>query len=99
MTWVKNVAGFRDFLSLVIVHAPDDFPEEDYLAPGEQLNLVRAFGELYKGLELVSSSAGSNLIDVPALRDLLDRALVAYRAGEDVKGAHLLQEFEAAAFR
>lgn len=97
MTWFKNVAGFRDFLSLVIVHAPDDFPQEDYLTSDEQLNLVRAFGELYRGLAMLSSSARSN--DVPALRELLDRALIAYRAGEDLKGAHLLQEFESAEFR
>ena len=100
MTWVKNVAGFRDFLSLVIVHAPDEFPQEDYLARDEQLNLVRAFGELYKGLGLLSSSAPpSSQVDMAALRDLLDRALIAYKAGEDVKGAHLLQEFELAAFK
>lgn len=99
MTWVKSVASFRDLLSLVIVHAPDDFPDEDFLAQDEQLNLVRAFGELYKGLELVSSNAGSNPIDVSALRDLLDLALMAYRAGEGVKGAHVLQELEAAAFK
>lgn len=98
MPWVKNVPTFKDFLSLVIVHAPDDFPKEDYLAPDEQLNLARAFGELYKGLEMLLDSRCSSL-QVTALRGILDRALTAYRSGEDVKGAHLLQEFEAIAFK
>ena len=98
MPWVKNLPTFKDFLSLVIVHAPDGFPEEDYLAPDEQLNLVRAFGELYKGLEMLSASRGASL-DVTALRGILDRALTAYRSGEDVEGAHLLQKFEAMALK
>ena len=58
----------------------------DYLASDEQLNLVRAFGELYKGLEMLSESRAASL-DVTALRGILDRALAAYRSGEDVKGA------------
>lgn len=97
MAWVKNISTFRDFLSLVIVHAPDDFPEEDYLAADEQLNLVRAFGELYKGLEILLQSR-NGVLDADALRETLDRALSAYRSGDDVQGAHLLQEFEALAF-
>ena len=97
MSWVKSVAAFRDFLSLVIVHAPDDFPEEDYLAADEQLNLERACAELHRGLEMLIADQRSPA-PTSELRLMLDQALAAYKEGDDIKGAHLLQAFEAQAF-
>lgn len=43
MTWVKDFEGMIDFLSQVIVHAPDNFPKEDYLDEDEQLTLELRF--------------------------------------------------------
>jgi len=93
MAWIKNLNTFRDFLSLVIVHAPDDFPQEDYLSDDEQLRLESAFTELYGGLRFLP-------VDRPIarLRSLLDEALDAYRSGNDVEGAHVLHSFESEAF-
>lgn len=93
MPWIKNFNGFLDFLSLVIVHAPDGFPKEDYLRDEEQLTLDSAFKELRDGMKFVESKVASRpALDV--LHSQIDQALTLYRQGEDVKGAHLLQDFE-----
>jgi hypothetical protein len=93
MAWIKNLNTLRDFLSLVIVHAPDDFPREDYLSDDEQLNLESAFAELYGGLRFLPVDR-----QMTRLRSLLDEALAAYRSGNDMEGAHVLQSFETEAF-
>jgi hypothetical protein len=96
--WVDSVESFRDFISVVVVHAPDEFPVEDYLRPDEQLNLEKAFAELRDGLKILIN-AGQNAAPAGELFELLSKSLVAYRFGKDVEGAHLLQDFEAKAFR
>lgn len=93
MHWIKNFNGLLDFLSLVIVHAPNDFPKEDYLRDDEQLTLEKAFEELSGGMALLEPKV-SNGAALNALRVQLDRALALYRQGDDVRGAHLLQDFE-----
>jgi hypothetical protein len=93
MPWIKNFSGFTDFLSLVIVHAPDDFPREDYLDDHEQLNLEGAFEALTDGMSLVAKRVHQTEV-LSSLRAELHSALVAYRRGDDVEGAHILQRFE-----
>ncbi len=93
MAWIKNLNTLRDFLSLVVVHAPDDFPREDDLSDDEQLNLERAFAKLHAGLRFLPVDR-----QMTRLRTLLDEALAAYRSGNDVEGAHALQSFETEAF-
>jgi len=97
MVWVKSVAGFRDFLSLVIVHAPHDFPEEDYLQPHEQLNLRSAYAELEHGLSLLEAESNKS-DDIQELRRLLAESLASFEAGREIEGAHLLQTLELKAF-
>lgn len=98
MPWVKSIPGLRDFLSLVIVHAPDEFPQEDFLKPEEQLNLERAFAELQHGLSLLVEQKG-NARPATQLAAILDAAYRAYQENDDVRGAHFLQEFESVAFK
>ncbi|CAN7252209.1 hypothetical protein [Rhizobacter sp. LjRoot28] len=93
MAWIKNLGGFLDFLSLVIVHAPDDFPKEDYLGDDEQLTLERAFLELRDGMQFVAPKVSGGAA-LNALQAQLNQVLALYRQGDDVKGAHLLQDFE-----
>lgn len=97
MGWVHDRNSFRDFLSLVIVHAPDDFPMEDYLEPEEQLNLQVAFRELSNGIDILAS-AGISPAQVTELHAILEKAFSEYQAGNDVKGAHALHELEKRAF-
>jgi hypothetical protein len=93
MTWIRSLQGLRDFLSLVIVHAPDEFPQEDFLKDSEQLNLASAFDELNSGLRFVEQRINDAAV-LKRLKDILDASLASYRLGDDVKGAHLLHEFE-----
>ncbi|KRD39818.1 hypothetical protein ASE35_05715 [Lysobacter sp. Root916] len=97
MSWVTNISSFKDFLSLVIVHAPDDFPQEDFLKLHEQLSLESAFHELSHGLTLMAQS-GVSANAITNLADLLEKSLASYRSGDDIAGAHLLQELESQAF-
>lgn len=93
MSWVNSYESFLDFLSMVIVHAPDDFPKEDYLRDDEQLTLDKAFEEIDRGMEFVAQrDFGRECLS--KLQSYIDASLAAYRSGDDVKGAHLLQDFE-----
>jgi len=53
INWIQSYQEFYEFLAKILLCAPDDFPEEDYLPEDKQLNLERAYDELTKGLELV----------------------------------------------
>lgn len=53
MSWVNSFEGLLDFLSLVMVHAPDDSPKEDFLNEDEQLTLENAFAEINEGMRFV----------------------------------------------
>ena len=97
MSWVKSESTFRDFLSLVIVHAPDDFPTEDFLPPEEQLNLDLAFKELHAGVEILSAKR-ANSPEKQVLHALLDRSHAMFAEGKEIEGARLLQELEAHVF-
>lgn len=94
MKWVQTEDDLKNFLSLVVLYAPDEFPEEDYLEDNEQLNLERAFSELNHGLKLFESSINDNDFK-NKLKGLLNQAHSEYKSGNSVKGAHLVQEFEA----
>jgi hypothetical protein len=98
MDWVRNIDTFYNFIGLVVVSAPDRFPIEDYREPDDQLTLERAFVELRRGLEMVDPEVAT-AEKMPKMSQLLDESLQAYRAGNDVKGAHLLQDFEAMIFK
>jgi hypothetical protein len=51
--WVNSLDDLYDFLAQVIVCAPDNFIEVDFLPPDEQLNLDLAYEELQRGLALL----------------------------------------------
>jgi hypothetical protein len=98
MRWVRDLTGLYDFIALVVLDAPDDFPVQDYRAADQQLDLDRAFDELRAGLEFVAKRE-----DDPDFHDrlhvALDGSLAAYRSGERVVGARLLQAFQDMIFK
>ncbi|HEX8255751.1 MAG TPA: hypothetical protein VF846_21610 [Thermoanaerobaculia bacterium] len=96
-TWVNSVEDLLDLISYVILYAPDEFPEEDYLGPEDQMSLSRAFTELEHGLSL-AVDAGMAKANEPALREVLTASRQAYERGDDVAGATLLQRFETELF-
>lgn len=88
--WVRDLRSLRDFISYVIVHAPDEFPLEDHLPAHAQMTLEAAFAELRHGVGLLRLPAPRT----QTLLRLLDKARQHYENGDDVAGAHGLHEFE-----
>lgn len=96
MKRINNSQDYLNFLSVVIVSAPNKFREFDFLHPEEQMSLATAFEELHQGLKyLVGTLAAEKM---QALQRILNDSLEAYQSGEDICGAHLLQDFEELAF-
>ncbi len=98
MLKLRYIDDLYDFLGYVILSAPDNFPVEDFLAADDQMNLNKAFKQLRDGVEIAYPETFFPE-KKPALYALLDRSLAAYRAGDDVASAHLLQDFEASIFK
>ena len=96
VAWVNDVNSFYDFIGYVVLCAPDRFPVEDYLSPDQQMSLEKAFVELRKGVDLVAMPPDGKRNE---LLQLLNKSLAAYQSGDDVKGAHLLQDLEGHIFK
>jgi exonuclease VII small subunit len=96
MKKINNSQDYLNFLSVVIVSAPDKFRQFDFLRPEEQMNLTTAFEELHQGLRYLANTA--TVEKMQELRKILDDSLKAYQSGEAISGAHLLQDFEEMAF-
>jgi len=96
---VQSVDHLYNLIGYVVLRAPDRFPVEDYLAEEDQMTLERAFGRLRDGILIVYPEDAAR--DKRAwLNDALDRSLAAYRQGDDVGGAHILQDdFQDAIFK
>lgn len=90
---VNNIDSLYDFIGYVVLCAPNNFPNEDYLPPDDQMSLEKAFGELKDAVELIDSEVAPSR-KREHLYGLLDQALAAYRSGDDFNGAHLLQDFQ-----
>ncbi len=96
--WVRDIDGLCDFIGYVVVYAPNRFPKQDYLADHEQMTLEKAFRELKKGVLLVErESPGAD--KQRGLTTVLDDALASYRKGDEVRGAHRLQDFQNLIFK
>jgi hypothetical protein len=98
MEWVRDIDSLYNFIGYVVLRAPGSFPKEDYLTDAEQMTLERAFKELQHGVALVE-------VEFPGadaergLSVLLDQALALYKAGNDVAGAHKMQDLESLIFK
>lgn len=98
MIWVKDIDSFYDFIGYVVLRAPNRFPVEDYLPAEEQMNLDKAFIELRRGVDLIDPEVATGE-KLKIIESLLNQAYVAYKEGEQVKGAHLLQDMEGMIFK
>ena len=93
---MKKIAHFEayvDFISTVVLCAPDSFPTRNWLQPSEQPNLERAFQTLKDHFTLVRERvSGEALLD--RMETELTSALRDYQAEDEVSGAKHLQAFE-----
>jgi hypothetical protein len=88
-----DLHGFKDYLTSVIIEAPDAFMEMDWLPPEDQMNLDRAFVGLRYGMQLAAQEKGeSPLLD--QCRTLVEEAYVEYKAGRDHVGQLKLEEVD-----
>ena len=90
MNWIQSYQEFYEFLAKLLLCAPDDFPEEDYLPADKQLNLQRAYEELEKGLVYVQQKLDD--AKYQAIVADLRKSKFAYEAGDEATGAKLIQK-------
>jgi len=89
---IESLGQFHDFLRFVFLHAPNDLAR-DFLPLERQLDLQESFDLLKQGFHYVARRVkDENKVEV--LNCMLDMALEAYRGGNKMEGAHILQEFE-----
>jgi len=91
MNWIQNYSEFYEFLAKLLLCAPDDFPEEDYLDKDNQLNLQRAYEELNKSLVFVEKHINDkNKFEL--IKNDLAASKKAYECGNEKEGAFLIQK-------
>lgn len=80
-------------IGYVVLSAPNEFPNEDYLSPEEQMTLDKAFAKLSRGLP-VSYDKIKDKDAIPNAANLLEASYKAYKDGDSRAGAFLLQDFD-----
>ena len=90
---VKHFEAYVNFITVVLGEAPDRWIKEDFLKDEQQLNLDRAFELLREKFYLVEERI-ERPAAVPEILAVLENCYAAYRAGDDAKGAFLIQDFE-----
>ena len=90
---VNDLKEFRQLLHVTVMCAPDKFPVRDYLQPEDQLTLDTAFKDLHYGMQFVAKHV-KDAERLSQIQAMLDEALVSYKQGLAIEGAHLLQDLE-----
>jgi hypothetical protein len=88
---IKSIEAYHDFITTVVLCAPDRFPIREYHSA--RLDVESAFAILLNKFGFVEERIADPDLML-RLRAILDASLAAYRASDDLKGAHLLQDFE-----
>lgn len=83
--WCKNIGELDDFIAFVVLYGPDRFPAV------RQMDMNKAFTEISAGIENSSLEIKDD-VKIQKLRELCQKADEFYSSGDDVKGAHMLQE-------
>ena len=88
---IETIDDLSEHIAYVRGYAPSDFPVEDFLGPDQQMTLDRAFALLDDGIAIAYPE--DNFAEKRVLlREALSRAHNAYRDGDDIAGATILQE-------
>ena len=83
--WCNNIGELDDFLAFVLLKAPDRFPAH------RNMDLAKAFQEINSGIKNCAPKINDS-DKVTKMESLSKESESAYMAGNDVKGAHLIQE-------
>jgi hypothetical protein len=95
---IKSADQLYNFIALVVVCAPDRFPQEDYLTADQQMTLHEAFEKLRGGIDVLYPEP-QWAEKRQALRDILRGSLSAYESGDRIEGARLVHEFQDSIFK
>jgi hypothetical protein len=96
-TIIKKTSDLNDYIGFVVLSAPNNFPKVGPFSENSSANLDHAFNEIDAGMLLLQKKIkDSNQLN--ELRTLLEKSKKAYLDGDDIKGAHLLQDFQDIAF-
>ena len=88
-----DLQSFKDFVTIVVVCAPDQFLHEDWRSNDDQMNLERAFASLRYGLDLTAKEKGESPL-LTQCRELVEAAYTEYAAGRNREGRAKMQEME-----
>jgi hypothetical protein len=95
---IKSVDDLSEFISYVVLCAPDRLSNDEDLPPENRMDLERAFEHLRSGVQIAYPE-----VDFEPKRrvlySILDRALDGYRAGDEKVGAHALYDFRRSIFK
>lgn len=91
-SWVYDRPSLRDFFTLVFLNAPE-FRKEDFLSPGEQLNLDIAFDELDQGLVYLRGLK-KDTKRLAEIRNQLSAAKEAFRNHDREAGCQIMEDLE-----
>ncbi len=95
---MESVDDLWNHIAYTQAYAPNDFPYRDFVPADQQMNLDRAFEQLRMGVEVAYPEA--SFVDKRAeLLSILDRSLSAYKNGEDIDAARLLNDFQDGIFK
>lgn len=95
---METVDDLWNHIAYVLGYAPDQFPDEDFLAPNQQMTLELAFEQLRQGINIAYPEA--EFADKRVmLAAILDQSYAAYMAGREIEAGHLLNDFEDGIFK
>lgn len=92
---IQRLSEFEDKIGMMVLSAPDHFSSVyvDIYGPDQGKILKTVFAQLDEGFHFIEKKV-KDPVKLQQLRQLLKDSLAAYQAGDEMKGAHLLQDFE-----
>lgn len=87
-----DIHGFKDFVSMVALCAPNHFLYQPWRAPDDQLTLEKAFASLEYGFRLIALRFGEESEIIKTCQQLAHDAYLQYTAGNLASGRELMNK-------
>jgi len=89
----QRFSEVTDLIGFMVLCCGNRFPKVGAFGDDQSENLEVAFLQLQEGLPLIAKKLGNDE-KLREVENLIGASLVAYRAGDRMRGAHLLQDIE-----
>src|SRR5215469_12240234 len=93
MDWRHELSDLLDAIAYGVLYAPDEFPDEDYLGPSDQMTFEKFTDVLRDRLQKLHPYIAS-ISDATRCDGILEDAISLYSLGQRNEGAWKLQELE-----